>query len=355
MGIATVAHAELYCPDLEASLEHFRDTMGMYVRHEEDDAYYLAAYGDWQDYTLIIREGDEWGCRHVAWMLEDKDDFSELKERIEESGYETEWVENSGEPGQGRALRFDYPGATPEYMELVYDIDRAFDTVPEEEQARLKNQPARKPERGAGVRRIDHVNLNVSNVPECVDWFQDVFDFKLREEGADPEGNQVAAWLSVTPLVHEIAFVTSPPDANVTDKIDHVAYYMDAGQAGELERATDLLRERDIEIVGGPARHGISQAHFTYYLEPSGNKIEIFAGGYLIFDPDWEPITWTPEDGSTGFVWWGGKAGHHARRQFDYVPTDETDWSDDGARHLRNRYKSMEEQREEEGVEAADD
>ncbi|MFD1685498.1 VOC family protein [Halobellus litoreus] len=342
MGIATLAHAELYCPDLEASLEHFRDTMGMYVRHEEEDAYYLAAFGDWQDYTLILREGDTWGCKHVAWMLEDEADFDEFEQRIEDSGYDTEWVDPDAEPGQGRALKFDYPGATPEYMELVYDIDRAFDTVSEENKPRLKNQPTRKPERGAGFRRIDHVNFNVSNVPECVDFFENVLGFALREEGLDPDGNQVGAWMSVSPLVHEIAFITPPPDANVVDKIDHVAYYMDGGYRGELERAADLLRERDIEFVGGPARHGISQAHFNYYLEPSGNKVEIFAGGFLIFDPEWETVTWTPEDGSDGFVWWGGKAGQHARRQYDYVPTDEKDWSEEGAYHLRDRYKSQE-------------
>lgn len=341
MGIATLAHAELYCPDLEASLEHFRDTMGMYVRHEEDGAYYLAAYGDWQDYTLILREGDDWGCRHVAWMVEDEEDLEEYKQRIEESGYDTEWTEAGAHPGQGQALRFDYPGESPEYWELVYDIDRAFDTVAEENEARLKNTPARKPERGAGLKRIDHVNFNVSNVPECTQWFQDVLDFNLREEGIDPDGNQAGTWLSVSPLVHEIAFVQAPPDGNVEGKIDHVAYYMDGGQAGELERAADLLRERDIEIVGGPARHGISQAHFNYYLEPSGNKIEIFAGGYLIFDPEWETVTWTPEDGSDGFVWWGGRAGSHARRQYDYIPTDETDWSDGGSHPLRDRHKNQ--------------
>lgn len=336
MGVHTLAHAELYCPDLEASMEHFRDTAGMYVRHDTDDAYYMAAYGDWQDYTLILREGDDWGCRHVAWMVEDESDLGEYKDRIEESGYEAEW-HDSEEPGQGKAVKFQYPGASPEYMELVYDIDRAFDTVPDEESSRLINQPAAKPRQGAGYRRIDHVNFNLSNAAECSEWLQDVLDFKLREEGVTPDGDQVAAWLSVSPLVHEIAVVTPPEDGNALDKIDHVAYYMDGGQAGELERTADLFKENDVEIVGGPARHGISQAHFMYYVEPSGNKVEVFAGGYLIFDPDWEPITWKPEHGSDGFVWWGGKAGSHARRQYDYVPTDETDWSEYDAYPIRAR------------------
>lgn len=335
MGIATLAHAELYCPDLEASREHFRDTMGLYESHVTDSAIYMRAFGDWQDYTLILRESDDWGGGHVAWMVEEESDLKSYKDRIESSGYDAWWVEDTGEPGQGRALRFEYPG--PNTMELVYDIDRARDNVSEENRPALKNQSMRKPEQGAGLRRIDHVNINVSNPDECIDWFENVLGFKLREEGEDPNGNQVAGWLSVTPLVHEIAFVQPPPDANVVDEFDHVAYYVDGGQSGEVQRTADLFREREIEIVAGPAKHGISQANFMYYVEPSGNKIEVFAGGYLIFDPEWEPVTWTPDDGSIGFVAWGGKAGRHARRQFDYVPTDETDWTEYDSIPLRQR------------------
>lgn len=298
----------------------------MYETHVTDDTVYMRAFGDWQSYTLILRDANEWGGGHVAWMVEDEADLEAYRNRIESSGYDTEWVKNNEEPGQGRAWRFDYPG--PRTMELVYDIDRTFDIVSEENRSRLKNQPSRKPERGAGVRRIDHVNFNVSNVKECSEWFKNTLGFDLREEGLDPDGNQAGAWMSVSPLAHEIVLVRSPLTGNVADEIDHVAYYMDGGQGGELNRAADFLRERNVDLVGGPARHGVSQAHFMYYVEPSGNKIEVFDGGYLIFDPEWETVTWMPEDGFANFVWWGGKAGEHARRQFDYIPTDEDDWSE---------------------------
>lgn len=335
MGIATISHVELYCRDVEASRDHFYETMGMYESHATDDAIFMRAFGDWQDYSLILREGDDWGGGHIAWLVEEEADLEMFADRIESSGYDTEWVDDTGEPGQERALRFEYPG--PQTMELVYDVDRAFDTVPEDQRSRLKNQPSKKPKRGAELRRIDHVNINVSNVEECSTWFEDVLEFELREEGIHPEGHQAAAWLSVTPLVHELAFVQPPPDANVIDELDHVAYYQDGGQSGELQRTADLLRERNIELVGGPAKHGISQGHFMYYIEPSGNKIEVFAGGYLIFDPEWETVTWTPEDFSDGAVWWGGKAGQHARRQYDYVPTDEADWSEYNCTPIRER------------------
>lgn len=335
MGIATLAHAELHCPDLEASREHFRDTIGMYETHVTDDAIYMRAFGDWQSYTLILRDADDWGGGHVAWMVEDEEDIDVYQDRIDSSGHDTELVEETEDPGQGRTLRFECPSYGT--MELVHDIDRANDIVPDDERSRLKTRPSRKPEHGAGVRRIDHVNINVENVKEVSTYFEDVLDFKLREEAIHPEGHRAGAWMSVSPLVHEIAIVQPPPDANVINGLDHVAYYQDGGQGGELNRTADLLRERNIELVGGPAKHGISEANFMYYIEPSGNKVEVFAGGYLIFDPEWETVTWTPEDGSDSFVWWGGKAGEHARRQYDYIPTEESDWSVSGCEHLRNR------------------
>lgn len=336
MGVVTIAHAELYCPDLEASREHFLETMGFYESRSTGDAVYLRAFGDWQDYSLVLREGDDWGCGHVAWMVESEEDLEEFSGRIEEAGHETEWREPGEEPGQGRALRFNYPGQAPEWFELVHQVDRAFDTVPQEHRSRLKNQPSRKPTTGSGARRIDHVNFSVDNVAECSGFFEDVLDFKLREE-VRVDGEQGGAWLSVSHLVHEIAFINPPPNASPVNEIDHVSFYVDGGQTGELLRTADLLMEAGIEIVGGPAKHGISQANFIYYLEPSGNKIEVFGGGYLIFDPHWEPITWTPEDGSHGAVWWGGKAGEHARRQYDYVPVEDSDWSEYDAYPLQSR------------------
>jgi catechol 2,3-dioxygenase len=37
--------------------------------------------------------------------------------------------------------------------------------------------------------------------------------------------------------------------------------------------------------------------------EPGGNRIEVFSGGYLIFTPDFEPVTWTQEERAKGQAW----------------------------------------------------
>ncbi|MDY6765417.1 MAG: VOC family protein, partial [Halobacteria archaeon] len=104
--------------------------------------------------------------------------------------------------------------------------------------------------------------------------------------------------LSVTPLVHEVAFVEDDEPS-----LNHVAYYLKS--RGDLFRAADILKDHGIRLKGGPGHHGISQANYMYHDDPSGNELELFAGGYLIFDPNWEPITWTEEDMPEALYWWG--------------------------------------------------
>jgi catechol 2,3-dioxygenase len=166
-------------------------------------------------------------------------------------------------------------------------------------------------DRGVGVRRIDHVNLKVPDVDASTEWFREVLEFELREQLV-LDGDRAAAWLSVSPLVHEVAFVDADESA-----LNHLAYYLKAER--ELYRAVDVLKDNGVEILEGPGHHGISQAMFLYHDEPSGNEIEVFAGGYLIFDPNWEPVTWTEEDLPEAVAWWG------ETRPFSGADDDEAD------------------------------
>jgi catechol 2,3-dioxygenase len=83
-----------------------------------------------------------------------------------------------------------------------------------------------------------------------------------------------------------------------------VCYWYD--QVGDLLRAADILREYGAQIEAGPAKHAITQAMFIYVYEPGGNRVELFNGGYQIFEPDWECVTWTEHEKDLR-VWWGGQ------------------------------------------------
>lgn len=293
MAIATLGHVELECRDLEASRNYFYDIIGLEESFATDTKVYMRAWGDWDSYTLILTEGNSPGVNHIGFKTESISDLYDYSERIQQSGYEVDWVENA-DPYQNEAIRFSSPADFS--FELFHEIDKA--NIPDEKTGKLKNQPQEAVNRGVGPRRIDHINLYTENVEEATDWFIDVLDFQLREQAVSESEDQIAAWLSVSPLVHEIAFVDGEKSL-----LNHIAYYMNSEM--ELYQAADILRQKDAEIVGGPGKHGVSQAKYIYTRGPSGNQIEVFAGGYLIFDPNWEPVTWYPEENSDALTWWG--------------------------------------------------
>jgi catechol-2,3-dioxygenase len=88
------------------------------------------------------------------------------------------------------------------------------------------------------------------------------------------------------------------------NSLNHVCYWY--GYPQHLWDSADIFREHGIKIVRGPSKHGISQALCLYVEEPAGNEVELFGdAGYLIFDPDWKPITWTDSDKDRASFWLG--------------------------------------------------
>jgi catechol 2,3-dioxygenase len=307
MGVATLGHVELECTDVEASRDHFHDVLGLEESLRRDGRVYMRGWGDWDRFTLELAPAEESGLGHVALQVEEPGDLERYAERVEESGHDVRWLDPGADPGQGEAIRFSSPGGHE--LELYHEMERA--EIPEHRRSDLKNQPQVYVDRGVGVRRIDHVNLTVPDVDAAVEWFDEVLDFQLREELVI-HGERAAGWMSVSPLVHEVAFVDAEEPA-----LNHLAFSLKAER--ELYRAVDVLKDRDVEIIEGPGHHGISQAMFLYHDEPSGNEIEVFAGGYLILDPNWETVTWTEEDLPEAVAWWG------ETRPFSGAEDDEAD------------------------------
>ena len=110
----------------------------------------------------------------------------------------------------------------------------------EGQRSALKNQPQKYPARGVSVRRLDHINVLCQEVTENREFMEEYLGFKLRENVVLDDGTEAGAWISVT---------------------------------------------------------------FLYVYEPGGNRVEIFSGGYLIFAPDWEPVTWTQAERAKGQAW----------------------------------------------------
>ena len=300
--IAKLGHVALVSADLEKSLWFFRDTIGLEETEVVDGVHYLRAWGDFEHHTLSITAGETSYIDHIGWRTKRREDIATFATLLEDAGTEVRWLEEGQEVAQGEAIRFELPSG--HRFELYYDMEKT--PADESRKSVLKNQTYKSWAKGVSPRRIDHVNLQTSHDnAEIVKFLQEALGFKLREYFVDPDDVQVASWLSVTNLVHDVA-IMSTPRSKEPNEMHHIAYWLDNAQ--DLLRAADILCETDVQFVG-PGKHGISQAMYIYVKDPgSGLRLEIFTNGYLIFEPDWEPVKWTYEEYlKNGSAYWGDR------------------------------------------------
>lgn len=292
-----LAHVEILTPKPNETLWFFRDLLGMEVTTQQGQSVYLRAYEDWYHHTLKITEAKEPGLGHVAWRASSPQALERRVKAIEASGLGKGWMD--GDLGHGAAYQFTTPDGHP--MEILWEVE--YFQPAADQKSPLLNRPQKRPLRGVPVRRLDHVNLLASDVTVNKNFMMEQLGFRLREHIVLNNGIEAGCWLSVSPLVHEVALMRDGKGAR--GRLHHVCYWY--GYPQNLNDLADVFREQGIYIEAGPGKHGISQAMFMYVYEPGGNRVELFGDpGYLIFDPAWKPITWTEETLAAGIVWFGG-------------------------------------------------
>jgi catechol 2,3-dioxygenase len=308
--IAQLVSVALYSPKPDESVAFFHDLLGLEISHRAGQSVYLRAYEDFYQYTLKITERSEPGLEEVTWRASSPEALEEVTRRIEATGLGAGWTES--DYAHGRAYKFRFPDG--HHHKVLWDLEY-FDP-PADLASKLRNRASKRPLRGVPVRRIDHVNLMVSDVVKNTDFMMNSMGFKLREQKIGDSGVVVGSWLSVSALVHEIGLMRDGTGSS--GRFHHVAYWYGAPQ--HLLDIADIFSERDIPIETGPSKHGTTQAYFLYCFEPGGNRVELFGDtGYLIFDPAWKPVVWNVEnaiDLEKSSIWFGG---HLAKSFYRYA------------------------------------
>ncbi|MFP7296779.1 catechol 2,3-dioxygenase [Neobacillus niacini] len=294
--VAQLAHVELLSPKLEESVEFFKRFLGMEVTARTEKSVYLRAYEDFYHNTLIITESIQAGVGHVAWRATSPQALERRVAKIEKTGLGKGWID--GDIGHGRAYQFTNPDG--HLMEILWDVE--YYQVEEGQRSKLLNRPSKRPDRGVPVRRLDHINLMTSNPGADTDFMLDTLGFRLREQ-IQNNGQVLGSWISVSNLVHEIAYMQEPN--GVKGKLHHLCYWYGIPQ--NLYDVADLLKDHGIKIEVPPNKHGVSQAFCMYVIEPGGNRIELFGdAGYIITDPAWKPVVWDMKDvPGNGDTWIG--------------------------------------------------
>jgi catechol 2,3 dioxygenase len=300
MSLSKLGHVELITPNFEQSLDFFRNVVGLQEVEQNGDTAYLRAWGDTDHHSLALTAGKEARMDHVGWRTGGPDDLEQYARTLRDAGFEVTDVPAGTESGQGDAIRFDLTSG--QTFELFWDMDKTPSRPGQE--SKLKNQIAKSYGAGVSPRRVDHLNINVADPSAIHTFLSDTFGFKMREV-LKIDGFVPAGWMAVTALSHDIGVMHD--EEGRQDRFHHIAYYCDNWH--DVLRAAEVVREAGLDIDAGPGKHGGTQGFFLYFKDPgSGHRVEIFSGGYLVFDPDHEAYEWGPEDNLADMlVWYGDK------------------------------------------------
>ncbi len=291
--IAHLGHVELLTPSFDASLAFFKDGMGLHESGRQGNSVYLRAWGDYERFTLQLTAARRSGVGHLGFRVRSAAVLRQMAENLTTNGVQGAW--RPAELGHGPAFRFHGPDGHA--IEIYYETERYVASG--EDVAGFKNLPQRYIPRGIAPRYLDHVNLLAQDIAACRIFFHEFLGMRVTEQIVFDGGAEMGAWLTATNKSYDIAFTRDSTSAR--GRFHHLTYRMDSRE--DVLRAADILTERGIHIETGPHKHSIGQTFFLYFYEPGGNRIEIGAGGYMIFDPDWRPVVWSKEERLKGQAW----------------------------------------------------
>jgi catechol 2,3-dioxygenase len=283
-----IGHVDINVLDIDESKKHYVDVLGMEITREDaDGTLYLKCWDEWDKYSLVLRPSEEATFNKVAYKVINDEALDILQERIEARGIKTEMLEAGVVADCGRALKFMAPSGHEFnlYAQKAFVGKTTGDT-----------NPAPWPFNGKGIKAhwIDHILLmceGPEKVMEVTTFFQEVFDFKLTEQvTVGPDGCfQAATWLACSTTPHDIAFV-----AGEETGMHHFAFFLDGWN--DILRAADVMAMHEVKLDVTPQRHGITRGETIYFFDPSGHRLETFAGLGYLSQPDMPTITWTEEE-----------------------------------------------------------
>ncbi len=278
--VVDVAFVRFRAPDLEA-MERFLTDFGLVVSSREGGLLY--ARGTDPAPYLHVTEPGEAGFRGLAFEAASAEDLVAASKLEGASG-----VEKLEAPGGGRRVRFTDPDGfsidvvhgreplSPLPVRGAAPLNRGSDRSRLGKLQRLEAGPA-------GVKRLGHVVLRVSDFRQSEAWYKSRFGFLSSDEVylGEPE-NLVTAFLRcdrgkqytdhhslLCVGLGEVAF-------------DHAAFEVEDIDA--LMVGHDHLVKGEYDHHAGIGRHVLGSQVFDYWRDPWGHVVEHFTDGDLLND-----------------------------------------------------------------------
>lgn len=291
--LSQLAHVEILTPKPAESLAFYVDVLGLQESGTSEQSVFLRGWGDFFHHTLQLTEADAPGLGHIGWRADGPEQLDAAVAAVSEAGLGEGWFEDA--TGHGPAYRYRSPGG--HLHELFWEVDRHVPAPGME--SPFPNRPQRYVPHGVAARCLDHVTIAARDPEGDAHWYREHLGHRYMEYTVHPEHPEqvVFAMTTVCERAHDLGIVWDASGA--TGRINHFAYFVDSRE--ELLRAADVLLNADIAIEFGPGKHGMGEQDYLYAREPGGVRVELNAGGYRNYEPDWEPVRFEPDQGSNVF------------------------------------------------------
>jgi catechol 2,3-dioxygenase len=291
-GLLRLGEVSIRVTDMAKARQHYGERMGLHeVMEDASGRVYFKAWDEHDHHSIVLRETDRAGIDHFAFKVYDDATLTRLAPRIEAFGLAVEEVAAGTYPKSGRRLRFILPSGHE--MHLYAEKELRGNTMG-------YHNPGVTPDegvvRGFRINRLDHCLLGGGNIDECARLFTEVFEFDISEKIVDAETkSSMAVFLTGSTKPHDVAFVMQPRQG----LFHHVSFFLES--ANDVIRAADLIGKYRIPVDVSVNRHGVTRGMTVYFFDPSGNRNEVFAEGYVHY-PDVPTLVWDTDDiGHAGF------------------------------------------------------
>ena len=289
-GVLRPGHVALRVLEMAPALKHYRDVLGLIeVARDDKNRVFLKAWDEHDHHSVVLREADEAGMDYMGWKVDSPATLKKLAADVEQSGLATEmsWIPAGEHPATGERFRFTIP--TGHVMELFAEKAIVGNNCGTDGQD-INPDPWPDGLKGIAATRFDHCLLYGDDLDGSVKLFTEVLGFGIAEQVmlAGDKKFMIGAFLSCSNKAHDVAFIRQP----VKGKFHHASFELRSWE--QVLRAGDILSRTKTSIDIGPTRHGITRGETIYFFDPSGNRNEVFSGGYIYY-PDKPVITWYDE------------------------------------------------------------
>ncbi|HNQ06722.1 MAG TPA: catechol 2,3-dioxygenase, partial [Tetrasphaera sp.] len=277
--------------DLAEAKNHYANTLGLYETLAEGGKVYYKAWDEWDHHSVVLEEGGV-GVVKFGFKVEYESDIDLIEKKAQDFGLTVERMSKGENPEVSDGIRFISPS---EHVFEVYHDQTLIGTEVG------THNPDAFPRHlvGVGVPALDHALILAEDVRTMENMFRAVFDFfpteRVQTDLEDKDAHFIASWMTANNQIHQIAVLEGPQA-----KLHHFAFKL--GDWTEVGRAGDIFAMDDVPIDIGPTRHGITRGQTIYFFDPSGNRNEVFAGGYPAYRD--RPINkWTPDQIAKGIFY----------------------------------------------------